>query len=138
MAPSLYETCVDKTRDMFTFWGGVRAGLSGLKAWVLRKKAYGIINGKPCRVLGHFGMQHCVLDVTGADCAVGDRVRLEVNPVIAGNILPKLYRCGAGDFSEKVRVKSEEVEYRLGLSRKGRGKRRKNAGEARRVCAKVA
>ena len=84
--------CVDKTRDMFTFWGGVRAGLSGLKAWVLRKKAYGIINGKPCRVLGHFGMQHCVLDVTGADCAVGDRVRLEVNSVIAGDILPKLYR----------------------------------------------
>jgi alanine racemase len=84
--------CVDKTRDIFTYWGGVRAGLSGLKAWFLRKRIFGVINGKNCRVLGHFGMQHCVLDVTGIDCAAGDTVRLEVNPIIAGNILPKQYR----------------------------------------------
>jgi hypothetical protein len=36
-------------------------------------------------------MQHCVLDVTDVECQVGDMAVFEVNPIIAGAILPKRY-----------------------------------------------
>lgn len=93
VAPIGYSdgVCAEKARDSFTFAGGIRAGLSGLKAWASRKKTSGVINGRTCRVLGHVGMLHCVFDVTNVECAPGDTVRIEVNPLIAGGLLPKKY-----------------------------------------------
>jgi len=83
--------CTDKQPDMFTFGGGVRAGLSGIKKWISGKKTVAHLNGKAVRVLGHVGMQHCVLDVTDVECNVGDVAAFEVNPIIAGAILPKRF-----------------------------------------------
>ena len=49
------------------------------------------VNGRPARVLGHVGMQHTVIDVTDLDCAIGDAVRFDVNPILAGAMIPKKY-----------------------------------------------
>lgn len=53
-----------------------------LKAMVQKKSLYVNVNGKPCRVLGHVGMVGIVIDVTGVDCALGDRVTADVNPLL--------------------------------------------------------
>ncbi len=93
VAPIGYSdgVCVEKARDTFTFSAAAHAGLSGLKKWMGRKKFTGTVNGKTCRVLGHVGMLHCILDVTNVECNPGDTVKIEVNPLIAGGMLPKKY-----------------------------------------------
>lgn len=83
--------CTDKQHDMFRFKDAVYASLSGLKAWLTGKKVTASINGKTVPVLGHVGMQHTIIDVTNIDCAPGDWVKLEVNPLVAGVMLPKKY-----------------------------------------------
>ncbi len=83
--------CADKQRDMFTLSGAAMAGLSGLKSWITGRKITAMLHGRPAAVLGHVGMTHCVLDVTDAECAVGDTAYFEVNPIIAGAMLPKRY-----------------------------------------------
>ena len=40
------------------------------------------VNGQACRVLGHVGMVNIVIDVTGLDCQLGDRVTAEINPLL--------------------------------------------------------
>jgi alanine racemase len=83
--------CTDKQRDMFRFKDAVFAGLSGLKSWMMRKTTTAVINGKTVPVLGHVGMQHTIINVTDVDCSVGDWVKLEVNPLVAGMMLLKKY-----------------------------------------------
>ncbi len=83
--------CADKQRDMFHFKNAVLQSLSAFKAWVVGRKVTALVNGKAVPVIGHVGMQHCVLDVTNVDCQVGDIATFEVNPIIAGAILPKRY-----------------------------------------------
>ena len=53
-----------------------------LKALLRRKALYVQVNGTPCRVLGHVGMVNIVVDVTGLDCQLGDRVTAEINPLL--------------------------------------------------------
>jgi hypothetical protein len=36
-------------------------------------------------------MQHTIINVTDVDCSVGDWVKLEVNPLVAGMMLLKKY-----------------------------------------------
>ncbi|HHX71637.1 MAG TPA: alanine racemase [Clostridiales bacterium] len=83
--------CTDKQRDMFNFKNAVMATLSAVKAWGTGRQVTAQINGKTVPVIGHVGMQHCVLDVTDVECQVGDMAVFEVNPIIAGAILPKRY-----------------------------------------------
>ena len=39
------------------------------------------VNGHKCRVLGHIGMVHAVVDVTDVECAVGDKVTIQMSPL---------------------------------------------------------
>ena len=39
------------------------------------------VNGHKCRILGHVGMVHAVVDLTDIDCAVGDKVIAQMNPL---------------------------------------------------------
>lgn len=83
--------CTDKHRDMFRFKDAVLAGMSGLKSWLLRKKITAVVNDKSVPIIGHVGMQHTIINISDVRCSVGDWVRLEVNPLIAGMILLKKY-----------------------------------------------
>ena len=83
--------CAEKQRDQYTFHSTSLVCLSALKAWLTGKRLTVSVNGRPARVLGHVGMQHTVIDVTDLDCAIGDAVRFDVNPILAGAMIPKKY-----------------------------------------------
>ncbi len=81
--------CAEKGRDSYKFFETLRYILSDLKRGITRRKVYVSIGDCPLRVLGHVGMLHTVVDVTGTDCALGDEVTFEVNPLLTGNITRK-------------------------------------------------
>ena len=49
------------------------------------------VNGKRCRVCGHVGMLHTVVDVTNINCALGDKAVFPINPIMLKGI-PIIYR----------------------------------------------
>lgn len=66
--------------DLFRFRDCLRRILGAVKDTLLGKRLYVNIGGKKCPVLGHVGMLHMVCDVTKAECKMGDKVTLEINP----------------------------------------------------------
>ena len=72
---------LEKGRDLFRF-SDVMLGIASLcKALVTRKKLYVNINRRRCPVLGHVGMLHICVDVTGLDVKLGDTAKIEINPL---------------------------------------------------------
>ena len=69
-------------RDLFRFSDCLRGILSWVKAFVSHKRLYATIGHRRCPVLGHVGMLHTVLDVTGLEVKVGDTARLDLNPLL--------------------------------------------------------
>lgn len=59
----------------------LRGVVSNLLALVRREQTTVEINGKTCPIVGLIGMLHCAVDVTDVDCACGDRVILQLNPL---------------------------------------------------------
>lgn len=59
----------------------LRGIFSNLVALVRKERTMVEINGKSCPIVGLIGMLHCAVDVTGLDCACGDRVVLPINPL---------------------------------------------------------
>lgn len=68
--------------DLFRVRDSLRRILSALKA-ILRGRAYYVrVNGTRCKVVGHIGMLHTAVDVTGLDCKVGDVAKFDINPLL--------------------------------------------------------
>lgn len=65
-----------------------RRFLDAFKWW--KSKLYAKINGQRARVLGNVGMLHTILDVSHIECAVGETVILDVDPVNVKG-LPLMY-----------------------------------------------
>ena len=42
-------------------------------------------------VLGHVGMGHTVVDITNVECAVGEKVQFDINPVYVGTNVERRY-----------------------------------------------
>ena len=59
----------------------LRMALSCLKGILKRPACFVEIRGKKCKVVGAIGMLHCAVDISGLDCAVGDPVELQLNPL---------------------------------------------------------
>jgi len=74
--------------DLGDFLGSVASSFGRLLG---RHKYTAVVNGKRVPVLGRVGTLHVVLDLTDCDASIGDCARFEVNPVIAGLMLPKVY-----------------------------------------------
>lgn len=70
-----------RENDIFRFRDSLGGILHHLKNLLLPPKFIVSVNGKKCRTLGHVGMVHAVIDVTDLDCAVGDRVVADINPL---------------------------------------------------------
>lgn len=66
--------------DVFRVRDSLRKVLSGLKALVLPKRLTVKVGKETCRVLGHVGMLHTVIDVTDKAVTEGDIATLEINP----------------------------------------------------------
>lgn len=69
----------------------LRGVVSNLLALVRKERTTVEIGGKACPIVGLIGMLHCAVDVTGVDCARGDRVILQINPLHVKG-LPVQYR----------------------------------------------
>ena len=72
---------LSRENDTFRFKDSVGGILHHLKNILLPRKLLVSVNGHKCRVLGHVGMLNAVVDVTGVDCAVGDKVVAQINPL---------------------------------------------------------
>ena len=83
--------CLEKAHDVYTFIGTLHFMCQEFKRFLRMPHRTVEINGHQCRVLGHVGTLHTVADITGLECSPGDMARFEVNPLIAGSILPKRY-----------------------------------------------
>ena len=61
----------------------LRGVLSNLKQLIFGRKGYTVLLGtKRCKVLGHIGMLHTVIDVTDINCKLGDKAIFDVNPLL--------------------------------------------------------
>lgn len=67
--------------DIFRLRDRLRLIASSLKNLIVPQRYYVTIGGKKCRVLGHIGTLHTVVDVTNVPCALGDRAKIEINPI---------------------------------------------------------
>jgi hypothetical protein len=72
----------ERENDLYRRRDCLRNILRNLKYLFFPRRIIVEVNGKKCRVLGHVGMVHAVVDVTDIECAVGDRVQAQVNPLI--------------------------------------------------------
>ena len=70
-----------RENDLFRLRDSLRGILHHVKNIFFPHKIIVTVNGHKCRVLGHVGMVHAVVDVTDIDCAVGDKVIAAVNPL---------------------------------------------------------
>lgn len=71
----------ERENDLYRVRDRLRAIVRHLLGLFVKKEILASVNGHKCRVLGHIGMVHSVIDVTGVDCALGERVILQVNPL---------------------------------------------------------
>ena len=61
----------------------LRGIFSNLRHLIFGRKGYTVLlGGKRCRVLGHIGMLHTVVDVTNVNCKLGDKAVFDVNPLM--------------------------------------------------------
>lgn len=70
-----------RRNDLFRLRDSLAGILHHLRDMILRPKVLVTVNGHKCRLLGHVGMVNAVVDVTDVDCAVGDKVVAQVNPL---------------------------------------------------------
>lgn len=66
--------------DVFRVRDQLRKIASGIKGIFFPQKLTVSVAGKKCRVLGHVGMLHTVVDITGKSIVVGDEAVVEINP----------------------------------------------------------
>ena len=70
------------SEDLFRIRDSLRGLLHQFKNLFIRKWVIVMVNGHKCRVLGHIGMVHAVIDVTGIECKLGDPVIVNINPLL--------------------------------------------------------
>jgi alanine racemase len=80
---------VEKTRDTFRFRDILRYVYNDLK--LLRKHYYVKINEKKVRILGRISMFNIVIDLTGIEAEIGDKVILDINPVLIDSSIKREY-----------------------------------------------
>ncbi len=68
--------------DLFRPRDQLRRVMSALKGLIFKQSYYVTLGGKRCKVLGHIGMLHTVVDVTNISCALGDTAVLDINPLL--------------------------------------------------------
>ena len=66
--------------DVFRFRDSARKILSGVKQMLLPPRITVTVDGVTCRVLGHVGMLHTVVDITDKNLSQGAAVTMEINP----------------------------------------------------------
>jgi alanine racemase len=82
---------LEKAREIHDFSDFMAVSLSAFARLLGRRRHYALLNGKRVPVLGRIGTQHTILDVTDCEARVGDYAQFEINPVVAGRLIPRVY-----------------------------------------------
>lgn len=82
---------VEKKKDLYRFRDVIRYIVGEIKNFLGKGVITVEVGGKRARVLGHVGLCHVSLDVTGMDVKLGDRAVLEVNPLYVSPLVEKEY-----------------------------------------------
>ncbi|MBR2742999.1 MAG: alanine racemase [Clostridia bacterium] len=93
--------CMEKSKDTFRGSDVWRYMFGDFKRFFVNKKLYAEINEKRARVLGRVCMCNVVLDVTKINCAVGDSVIFQVNPLFVDSGVLRLYIGDEEDSGEE-------------------------------------
>ena len=72
--------------DLFRLRDCLRNAYGWLRNYLKRKTFYVTVNGVRANVIGHIGMVQTVVDVTGLQCKTGDKIRIEINPLMLKNV----------------------------------------------------
>lgn len=71
----------ERENDLHRLRDNLRALVHAIKNLFLKGDILVTVDGKKCRILGHIGMVHAVVDVTGENCRIGSRVVVQINPL---------------------------------------------------------
>lgn len=80
----------EKSQDTFRLRDVLRSIYNNLKSY--GKKNYANINGTNYKIVGRVGMYNTVLDVTGGNVKVTDKVILNINPLLANSNITRDFR----------------------------------------------
>lgn len=78
--------------DLFRFVDKLRFLKNDIKSLFKKEALYAKINDENLEVLGRVGAYHIVLDITGKDVKIGDKVSLEVNPKFVDSSIRREFR----------------------------------------------
>ena len=82
--------CLEKSKDTFRFRDCLRYMLGDFKK-IFSPKLGVALKNKRAVVLGRVAMTSMTIDVTKIECAVGDCVKMNVNPLLVGAHVERLY-----------------------------------------------
>ncbi len=83
---------MEKKNDTFRFLDILRYTYHALQYFLKDNHTYVRIGEKRYPLLGRISMYNIIADVTGSDVKPGDKVRLEVNPILVDSSIERSYR----------------------------------------------
>ena len=83
---------VERSKDTFRMRDMIRYVLTDIKTCLKTKHLAVQVNGKNMNLVGRVGMYNCIIDVTGQDVKVGDKVIFNINPLFCDSTVEREYR----------------------------------------------
>ena len=80
---------VSRAKDLRRKKDALHGVLALVRDALRKKELYVTLGEKSCRVIGYVGMKHLLFDVTGISCAPGDPVKVPVDLLLGGQMLPR-------------------------------------------------
>ena len=99
---------IEKSHDVFRPRDVIRYMLSDFKRFFRGKKLHVQLNGKKTRIIGRVCMCNVVLDVTTRQCAIGDDVIFEINPLFVDKSIPRLYVRNERELNGLLKAEKED------------------------------
>ena len=82
--------CLEKSKDTFRFSDCLRYMWGDFKK-IFSPKISVVLKNKRATVLGRVAMNNMTIDVTRIECAVGDSVKMSINPLFVGAHVERVY-----------------------------------------------
>lgn len=82
---------VSTSNDMFRIIDRIRDVYGALKRVLKKGKITVVVGEARCKVLGQIGMHHTIIDITGANANIGDKVTMDVKPIYVQGAIRREY-----------------------------------------------
>lgn len=77
--------------DINDFSVMVHGIMSHIKKFIKGNRIYVSIEGKKCPTVGHIALNHAAVDITGTDISVGNRVKIDINPLYLNSRIDRVF-----------------------------------------------